>query len=98
MQGTMLVDNRDPVTYYDSKVTGSVYGARLGFKVLLFWIAADYLGTSGTLKYNKPENRENESFNSDHAFVDVGVDLPFLFRAWVGTGVYNSLRHRMKTD
>lgn len=88
LSGTAITDTKSG-EFFDAKSSGSVYGARLGWSVLWFWVAADYLGVSGNLKYNKPSGELDDTFTADHTFIDVGVDLPLLFRFWGGVGLNN---------
>ncbi len=73
----------------DSKLSGSAYGGRVGFKFLAAWAAIDYMAMNMSIKYNKPSNTPDGSSSAQFIFADVGVDLPFLFRLYGGYGFSN---------
>ncbi len=76
----------------DSKISGAMLGARLGYKILGFWTAIDYTGVAWDLKYDKPASTPNGKAAGQFIFADVGFDFPFLLRAYGGYGFSNTLK------
>lgn len=69
------------------KGSGLGFGARLGYKTpIMIWVAADYSSVSGAT-YKGAVSTNDGKIDSTNLFVDVGVDLPILFRLWAGYGV-----------
>lgn len=76
----------------DSKLSGTAYGGRVGFKLLAVWAAIDYMAVNLAVKYDKPLGTPDGSAKGQFIFADVGVDLPFLFRFYGGYGFSNYLK------
>ncbi len=76
----------------DSKISGGMVGARLGYKFLGFWTALDYTGAAWEVKYDKPASTPAGKAAGQFIFADVGFDFPFLFRVYGGYGLSNSLK------
>ncbi len=76
----------------DSKLSGTAYGGRVGFKLLAVWAAIDYMAVNWAVKYDKPLSTPDGTAKGQFIFADVGVDLPFLFRFYGGYGFSNYLK------
>lgn len=69
------------------KATGVGFGARLGYKSpVMFWVAADYSSLSGAT-YKGAVSTNDGKLDTTSLYLDVGVDLPILFRLWAGYGL-----------
>ena len=64
-------------------VSATALGARLGYNVLGFWAALDYMATSGTLKYDTSTLKDSDLTRSTLG-VTAGFNFPILLRAWGG--------------
>ena len=72
--------------------TGAGYGLRLGYSLpVLAWIALDGQYGSGKQKPKDTTVFNEAKYKSSALFLDVGIDLPILLRAWVGYGFSNQL-------
>ncbi len=76
----------------DSKLSGTAFGGRVGFKLLAVWAAVDYMAVNWAVKYDKPLATPDGTAKGQFIFADVGVDLPFLFRFYGGYGFSNYLK------
>jgi len=89
--GTVKTD--DIVTPVDSttgSLNGTAFGARIGYRFFMPWVALDYTYLNGTFKPNNSLLNNADATQSSLAAV-VGVDLPVLFRVWAGYGFMNNL-------
>lgn len=77
----------DPVSGSESTFSNSGvgYGLRLGYQMLVPFLALDYRVSSGT---SKPNVGTDQDYTSSSLGAVVGVDLP-LIRAWAGYGFSN---------
>ena len=74
----------------DFKQTGTDLGLRLGYaSPVMFWAALDYTMGSGTWD---PDTGSNSDLKRTTLAGVLGVDLPILFRAWVGYGFTNEFK------
>ena len=88
---TFVADTILPVAFFDLVGKGTYSGGRLGYKFFFgMWLAADYTINSTSYTITKPSTLSSMSMNSNFTFIDVGWDLPFLFRLYGGYGVAGS--------
>jgi opacity protein-like surface antigen len=81
-----LISNLAPTADFGGKVTGTSLGARIGYKFpMMIWVAGDVDYTTGKLKFEDSTQTDGDVTRTT-MFLDVGVDLPILFRAWAGYG------------
>lgn len=69
-------------------VSGAALGLRLGYKLLLPWIALDYTGTTGTAKPDSKFSSKDYDYTQTSLAAVVGVDLPVI-HVWAGYGFSN---------
>lgn len=72
-----------PNTDLGGVIGASALGARLGYNVLGFWAALDYMAGSGTVKYDTSTIKDSDLTRSTLG-VTAGFDFPILIRAWAG--------------
>lgn len=78
----------------DLTATGMNYGVRIGYKLpSIVWFAADYAQTSGTAKYDNVVAPDLD-YSHNSLGLDVGVDMPVGFRAWLGYGFNDTLKFK----
>lgn len=70
--------------------SATILGARLGYKLpLMLWVAADYsMATGGKFK----ALTVSYDYTRTNLNLDVGIDFPILFRAWLGFGLNNEMK------
>jgi hypothetical protein len=77
-----------PANSTTASLDGVAYGARVGYRFLIPWIALDYTAFSGKLKPKNPLLTNADATQSSLGLV-VGADLPVLLRVWGGYGFLN---------
>lgn len=72
---------------YSDTTTGSVFGGRLGYKMLIPWIAFDYSTGSGTRAADSSSSNSDRDQNYTNMAGVVGADLPIIgLRVFGGYG------------
>jgi hypothetical protein len=73
-----------PEQDYGGRFSNSLLGARVGFNFLIVWAVIDAnAAANGSVKMNDSSLKEL-SYSRSATGLTVGIDLPFLFRAWGG--------------
>lgn len=68
--------------------TATVIGARIGYKMMMPWIALSADMATGKSKGDSA----SDDFDRTNLGVDIGVDLPVMFRAWIGYAFTNDMK------
>lgn len=95
--GTTQCTNASSGADCGAKSTGFDYGARLGWMFGGgFWLAAEYMGGSGTIKYD--DGSADDKSESTILGAALGVDLASGLRLFAGYGFSDSLKVKSTTD
>lgn len=79
-----------------AKSTGANYGARLGWMLPVgFWFAGEYMGGSGTIKYD--DGSADENFERTVLAASLGFDFNSGFRVFAGYGFNSNLKDKTST-
>jgi hypothetical protein len=77
---------------YADTANNAAFGARLGYKFMIPWVAVDYMTGSGTTVADKSlVGNTNKDYTLTSIGGVVGADVPMGLRVWGGYGFSNTL-------
>ncbi len=76
-------------------MSAPTYGLRLGYKVLLFWLAADYVASNGNA--TPDDSSAKYDYSASTIGATVGVDLILGLRFYAGYGADTTLTQKKTT-